>query len=198
MAASGTTSTHLPALSQAEFDVIGEHVFCDDEIGIEWRKIDSLPGEVETQRRDHHNEKVLRALALVEEHDETKSDDIERAEFHRLDGKLDLLLELVTALIRDQQGVSPPTNARFNSRGLCWDSSEAIEAGSLLDVKCFLLPQWPLPLKLCARVVDTVLRAEHFRVCCRIEGLGGPSRDWFGKLVFRRHRRTVAQQRSRS
>jgi hypothetical protein len=35
------------------------------------------------------------------------------------------------------------------------------------------------------------------RICTRIEGLGAVSREWFGKLVFRRHRRTVALQRGR-
>jgi len=193
----GSTSVHLPALSEAEFDVLGEHVFCDDEIGLDWREIASMPEDLALQRRDNHNEKVLRALALVEEHDQTQSDVAERAEFHRLEGKVDLLLELVTALVRERNGGTNTCNARFNSRGLCWDSPEAVTRGKLLDVDCFLLAQWPLPLKLCARVVDSVERRKGFRICTRIEGLGSASRDWFGKLVFRRHRRMIALQRAR-
>jgi hypothetical protein len=192
------TSVRLPALSQSEFDVLGEHVFCDDEIGIDWRVLESMPDEQELARRNLHNEKVLRALALFEEHDQSPSDDAERAELHRLEGKIDLLLELVTVLVRDQQNGSRVRNARFNTRGLCWDTKRQPPAGALLDVDCFLLAQWPLPLKLCARVVDIVpARDEAQRVCSRIEGLGGAGRDWLGKLVFRRHRRSVAQQRAR-
>lgn len=193
----GSTSVHLPALSEAEFDVLGEHVFCDDEIGIEWREIDSLPGELELKRRDDHNAKMLRALALVEEHDQTPSDAAERAEFHRLEGKVDLLLELVTALVREHKGGTAPRAARFNARGLCWDASELVPPGSLLDINCYLLAQWPLPVRICTRVVDSVERKDRFRICTRIEGLGSVSREWFGKLVFRRHRRMVALQRAR-
>lgn len=191
----GASSVHLPSLSQAEFDVLGEHVFCDDQIAIEWKVISSLPGEPELKRRDSQNERVLRALSLVEEHDETQSDVAERAEFHRLEGKVDLVLELLTVLVKSSQGARELRSARFNSRGLCWNSNQSPPEGALLDVDCYLLAQWPLPLKLCARVVESAARAEQFRVCTRIEGLGHVSRDWFGKLVFRRHRRTIALQR---
>jgi Atypical PilZ domain, cyclic di-GMP receptor len=193
----GATSLHLPALSEAEFDVLGESVFCDDQIGINWRAVQTMAEELELQRRDNHNEKVLRALTLVEEHDQTQSNDAERAEFHRLEGKIDLLLELVTALVRDHKDGSSVRTARFNARGLCWDASKAIPARMLLDVDLYLMAQWPLTLKLYVRVVDSVAGSEGFRICTRIEGLSGVSRDWFGKLVFRRHRRSIAQTRAR-
>ena len=196
---SGATSVRLPALSQAEFDVLGESVFCDDEIGIDWRVVESLPDEAELARRNLHNEKVLRALALFEEHDQSPSDESERAELHRLEGKIDLLLELVTVLVRDQQGGDRVRNARFNTRGLCWDSTRPPPKSSLIDADCYLLAQWPLPLKLTARVVDiAAVRDGAQRVCSRIEGLSGPCRDWLGKLVFRRHRRSVALHRART
>jgi hypothetical protein len=195
---SSSTSVRLPALSQAELDVLGEHVFCDDEIGIDWQVLEAMPDEQELARRNLHNEKVLRALTLFEEHDQTRSDDAERAELHRLEGKIDLLLELVTVLVRDQQSGTRVRNARFNTGGLCWDAQRQPPARALLDVNCFLLAQWPLPMQFCARVVDVVPgRDGAWRVCTRIEGLGGPSKDWLGKLVFRRHRRSVAQQRAR-
>ena len=128
----GATSVRLPALSQAEFEVLGESVFCDDEIGIDWRVVESLPDEAELSRRNLHNEKVLRALALFEEHDQSPSDESERAELHRLEGKIDLLLELVTVLVRDQQGGDRVRNARFNTRGLCWDSTRPPAKSALI------------------------------------------------------------------
>jgi hypothetical protein len=181
----------------AEFDVLGEHVFCDDQIGLSWQQINVLPDEQELKQRDRQNEKILRALALVEEHDETQSDVAERAEVHRLEGKLDLLLELVNVLVRQTRGGAEPVSVRFNSRGLCWDSEQSVNADALLDVECYLLAQWPLPLRICCRVVDASEQGEAFRICTRIEGLGSVSKDWLSKLVFRRHRRTVALQRSR-
>lgn len=191
----GSTSVHLPALSPAEFDVLGEHVFCDDEIGLDWKNVEAMAEDPELSRRNENNERALRAMALAEEHDQTQSDDAERAEVQRLEGKVDLVLALVTALVREQQDRSIICNARFNARGLCWDSRTRVEPDSLLDIECYLLAQWPLPLKLYARVVDCVALGDEFRICTRIEGLSGSSRDWFGKMVFRRHRRMVAQRR---
>ena len=159
---------------------------------------ESLPDEAEALVRGRQNEKVLRAITLFEEHDETQSDDSERAEFHRLEGKVDIILELLTALLRDKWEVSKARNARFNTRGLCWDTSQAVDAGGLLDVNCYLLAHWPLPLKLSVRIVESVPLGEQFRVCGRIEGLSGVCRDWFSKLVFRRHRRTIAKRRKLS
>jgi hypothetical protein len=192
------SSLHLPALSEAELDVLGAQVFCDDEIGLTWQPIAQLPGERAMKSRDWQNEKILRALALVEEHEETQSDVAERAELHRLEGKLDLMLELVNVLVRESRGGAASRAARFNARGLCWDAQEPVAAGTLLDVDCYLLAQWPLPLKLCVHVIESSRSGSGFRVCTRIQGLGIGSRDWLGKLVFRRHRRSIALRRSRS
>ncbi len=190
-----STSAHLPAVSPAEFEVLGESVFCDDEISLNWRVIEAMSDEPELTRRSQTNEKTLRAMALAEEHDETQSDDADRAEVHRLEGKIDVLLALVTALCREGQEPAVMRKVRFNSRGFCWDSEQRVEANALLDIECFLLMQWPLPLKLYARVVDCTPSGDGFRVCTRLEGLSGVCRDWFGKMVFRRHRRMVAQRR---
>lgn len=192
-----SSSQPLRILSAAEVDVLGERVFCDDELGLRHTGIASLPEPAALLRTNARNETVLRALAMLEEHDQTSSDDAERAELHRLEGKLDLALELMAELVRERQGAIPTRAVRFNARGLCWDSPEPLRAGDLLDVDCYALPPWPLPLKLYVRVTHAEQRKEMWRVCSRIEGLSAGVAEWLGKLVFRRHRRTIAQQRGR-
>ncbi len=188
-----------PGPTAAELAVLGDRIYCDDELGLAWRPVEQLPDEAVRARTNARNETVLRALAMLEERDASQQDDAERAELHRLEGKLDLVLELMSELVRERQGAVAPWSVRFNARGLCWDCDEAVPVvGALLAVDCYVLPPWPLPLRLYCRVAQVEAGARLSRVCAEIEGLNRAVTDWLGKLVFRRHRRTIAQRRQRA
>lgn len=184
-------------LSPAEMEVLGERVFCDDELGLRWQEIESLPGEIALSRINARNETVLRSIAMLEERDETQSDDAERAELHRLEGKLNLVLELLSELVRGGDAAARIYDIRMNARGLCWDVSEPVTPGGLLQLELFALPAWPVPLTLHARITDVDQHRGSWRLCARLEALTPGVRDWLDKLVFRRHRRAVALSRAR-
>jgi Atypical PilZ domain, cyclic di-GMP receptor len=194
---SETMSQLLRMLSMSEIEALGESVFCDDEIGLTWKHVERLPDEAVMNRLSTRNETVLRALAMIEEHDQTRSDESERAELHRLEGKLDLALELLAEVVGERHASTPTYPVRFNARGLCWECPEAVPVGALLSMECYVLPPWPLPLKVHVRIQAVEPRGRKWWVCGRIEGLFGGAKEWLGKLVFRRHRRTVALQRQR-
>lgn len=183
-------------LPPAELAVLGEQVFCDDELGLAWTVIDQMPEEPALARMNARNEVVLRTLALVEEHDETQVEDAERAELHRLEAKLNLALELLADLVSEGQGTLPRRAVRFNSKGLCWQSAEALTPNSLLLVRCYALPAWPVPLKLLARVRSSEPSGDGYRICSRLEELSFGAANWLEKLVFRRHRRSIARSRA--
>ena len=183
-------------LSPAEIDVLGERVFCDDELGLRWEEIEALPNEIALGRINARNETVLRSIAMLEERDETQADDAERAEFHRLEGKVNLVLELLSELVRHGRSPALTLDVRLNARGMCWNTSETVRPGALLQLELYALPAWPVPLTLHARVTDVDQRRRDWRVCARIEGMATGVRDWLDKLVFRRHRRAVALSRS--
>jgi hypothetical protein len=68
----------------------------------------------------------------------------------------------------------------------------------LVAIVCDLLPPWPVPIEMHGRVPGVDRYAERaYRACARLEGQTGGVNDWLGKLVFRRHRRSIAQQRQR-
>lgn len=194
---STSNSQILRSLSEAEIEVLGERVFCDAEMGIAWQRIEALPDEAVLSRIDARNEAVLRALAMFEEHDETQSDDAERAEFHRLDGKLNLALEMLAELVRQRQENVEAIAVRFNASGICWDASGPVPERGLLAVECYPTLAWPVPLRLHVSVAGSHPVGDGTRICARILELGPGARQWLDKLVFRRHRRAVAQQRTR-
>jgi len=185
-------------LASEERRVLGAQIFCDDELGIGWENATALPEPVALNRINGRNETVLRALAMLEEHDESRSDDAERAELYRLEGKLNLALELLAELVRERQDRALVLPVRFNSRGLCWNSSAVPEVGMLLNIECYALPAWPVPLRLYARVASAQATEAGRRVCAEFEGLTSGVSEWLDKLVFRRHRREVALRRIRS
>lgn len=183
--------------SPGELGVLGHQVFCDDELGLAWVGADELPAEAVLARLNARNEVVLRTLSLVEEHDETQAEDGERAEIHRLEAKVNLALELLAELVTQRATPLPPRSLRFNSKGLCWLADEAPDVNALLLIECHVLPAWPVPLKLYARVRHVENADGRRRVCSALEGLSEGAAIWLDKLVFRRHRRAIAQRRAR-
>ncbi|HEY8519057.1 MAG TPA: PilZ domain-containing protein [Gammaproteobacteria bacterium] len=187
----------LPSLlPAAELAVLGHQVFCDDEMPVGWSVVRALPDDHELARMNARNEVVLRTLALVEEHDETRTEDAERAEMHRVEAKINLVLELLAELVAAQQGALPARRVRFNSRGICWEADEQLAPDTLLAVVCYAATAWPVPLKLHVRVASSEPGDAGFRTCARIEGLSAGAANWLEKLVFRRHRRAIAQSRA--
>lgn len=184
-------------MTEGEAEALGEQVFCDDELGLAWREVDDLPETLALNRINARNEAILRALAMLEEHDETRSDAGERAEIHRLEGKLNLVLELLSELVRERQDASVVQPVRFNALGLCWDVAEPLRRDALLAIECFALPTWPVPLRLYARCASCVQGDVSWRLCTRFEGATPGVSDWLEKLAFRRHRRAIALQRKR-
>src|SRR5690606_291613 len=140
------------AATPGEIAVLGRQVFCDDELGLAWSAADGLPAAPVLARLNARNEGVLRTLSLVEEHDETQAENAERADMHRLEAKLNLALELLAELVTQRASPLPPRPLRFNSSGLCWLADDVPEPDLLLLVECYVLPAWPVPLKLYARV----------------------------------------------
>jgi len=185
------------AATPGEIAVLGRQVFCDDELGLAWSAASSLPAAPVLARLNARNEVVLRTLSLVEEHDETQAENAERAELHRLEAKVNLALELLAELVTQRTSPLPPRPLRFNSSGLCWLADEPLELDALLLVECYVLPAWPVPLKLYARVKSVEPAHGRHRICASLEALSEGAAIWLDKLVFRRHRRAIAQRRTR-
>jgi hypothetical protein len=181
--------------TDAERAILGERLFCEDVLGFHWRREESLPLPAVLSRLSGRNEAVLRALTMLEEHDETTAEDHERAEFHRLEGKVNLVLELLSELVRRNHPGPAQWAMRFSADGVCWYAESEVRPGDLLLTDWYLLPAWPVALTLYARVVSCHGQGADRLVCASIEGASDTTRDWLEKLVFRRHRRAIAQQR---
>jgi hypothetical protein len=143
------------------------------------------------------NLRTLLACAALEEHgqhDKPAEDSPHAADILRIDLKVNLLLDMVGALLAASQSRPPSVPARFNPHGIVWDCSGPPPApGSYGLVDIHLKECLEQPLSLAGRVAEGPL--EH-HVHVRFEPIQDQVADQFERLVFRRHRRQVAGGRT--
>jgi hypothetical protein len=117
-------------------------------------------------------------------------------ELARLEGKVNLLLEMVARLVERDLARPPAMPVALGTETLVWDEAATPPAeGQRLWVSLYLLPELPRPLELAARV-EAVTEGEGApRVTARLEGTSEALRDAIAKLAFRQHRRGIARNR---
>lgn len=166
-----------------------------------------LQWEVRSQAEDsealHHieerNERLLRCEHLLAEQWSDRSED-ERdqdAGLLRVEVKLDLLLDLVSALIGKESRRPDPCRVRLAAGGLEWlESGKPPQTGTAAWVHLYLDSRLPAALQLPVTILEVAPAADNLsRVLGRFEPLSETLQDRIEKLIFRHHRRQVAQSR---
>lgn len=165
------------------------------ELRLEWRLLQSIPGNEDLIRLRDANLTVLNLVAAVEEH-RTDAGDEETAsglDLLRLDAKLNLLLELMQRMAaRDRE---PPARRplRFNAHGVALPAdATAPPLGSIVAVCIHLDACRAMPLEMPAQVL--ALPDPGWLLLAFIEP-GPAMEEALDRLVFRYHRRQVAIDR---
>lgn len=160
-----------------------------DRIPLGWRPLPAMPTAVEQLHWHDHNLRLLTAAALLDERPRRADpDEPVTAEIERLHHKMDLVLEMLSALLQQARPLPPVVAARITPAGIRWQSGEAPAAGSLVLLEVHLHPGLASPLLWPARVDgsgDALF--EPIGEACALE---------MERYVFVRHRRSVADARS--
>jgi len=182
-------------------DKLGEGVVYEDRLPLGWDVSGAPAIEAGSVGEDEHNEKLLSIIASLEalpaESDEGPAAD--STELARLDFKLNLLMDLVTQLLSRTTPLPAYRDVSFGARVLSWHlaADEAAPAsGERLRISLYLHPEYPKPLILNGHVVAVTDEAEQQAVDVALDGLSETAQDLLEKLIFRHHRRQVAQRRS--
>ncbi len=143
------------------------------------------------------NLRTLLACAALEEHgqhEKPAEDSPHAADIVRIDLKVNLLLDMVGALLAASQSRPTAVPARFNPHGIVWESADAPpQAGAIGLVEIHLKDCLVQPLSLVGTVAEGPAE-RHVHV--RFEPIQDQVADQFERLVFRRHRRQVAGGRA--
>ena len=143
------------------------------------------------------NLRTLQACAALEEHgphDKSSEDSPHAADLLRIDLKVNLLLDMVGALVAASQSRPPAVTVRFNAHGIVWEGgAEAPTPGAYGIVEIYLKDCLVTPLSLVGKV-DEGPADRHVHV--RFEPCADTVADQLERFVFRRHRRQVAGGRA--
>jgi len=121
------------------------------------------------------------------------------AELHRLEFKVDVLLQLVAQILARNAALPPASPVSLYARGMEWPATGADPvAGSAVRVCLYINPAFPQPLQFIG--VACLARREGDRIWSRImwHGVAPAVTDLLEKLIFRHHRRQIAGARTQA
>ncbi len=178
---------------------LGESIFLHQRVPLMWQRLDEeeIGGLVRQYNTD--NEKILaRLLALGESGLSLSSAETHEAdtELARIEFKLNLLTDLVICLVSQQLKLPEPKDLRLFSEHLQWLCTDRpdIEPGQNYLVSIWFNREYPRPVRLFCQCEDVSAGQEHFTVKCSYGNCSDTVIELLEKLIFRDHRRAIAQR----
>ena len=159
-----------------------------DRLVLVWRSLPELPDAVALTECNRAAAALLGLVSGLEEQPPPLDEPPELiSHLHRLDQKLDRLLDLCGQLVSRELALPAPLPLRLGARGVVWQPSTPPPQGPAW-ISLYLRPSLPTPLELPALLAplpDGSVLAEFY-------GLDRAVIDGLERFVFRRHRRAVA------
>ena len=113
----------------------------------------------------------------------------------RMESKLDLVVELLGQFLSETLQLPDAHPIRISSQFMQWQGREAVDVGTPILLKCYLLPHLPLPLTLRGSVSAMERRGEGYQLTMSLEELDEQCSELLDKIIFRNHRRSIARNR---
>ena len=183
-------------IDPADTIVLFEKLAYEDLLPVRWVPHPAPVDEITAQHMAERNVRVLQACDALEEYGQHEKSDDESphsADLMRLDFKLNLLLDLASQLLAQSAARPSATAIRLNALGATWKHDGAPLAPGIpgiLEVGLRDVVVQPLNLP-----AQTVAGAAPGASRVRFTLLGEVVADHIEKLVFRRHRRKIADTR---
>jgi hypothetical protein len=170
----------------------------EDSLPVSWQGLGAAPHPGELQRLNASALHVLQAALAWDELpalDTEEEAGVPTQELLRLETKLNLVLELLSELVR-QQGLMPrPVPVRVTAEGIGFETHDGLAPGDHLLLSIYLVAGTPKALTLPAVAQAVERQGDAYRVHARFVDLTAGVRDLLEKLLFRFHRRRVAETR---
>lgn len=180
-------------MTDALWHAFSERVCVEDPLRLSVVPMDPSTDTLSLSRLSERNLATLASIAALEERRSESADDDNPVlqELGRLDAKLNALVDIVNRLLTPTDTLPPRQRVRFNALGALLPSA-VLPAGELMLVRLHLDGCPSLPLELPARVRQ---RLDDGLAFLSFEGLGDTTATALERLVFRHHRRKVAEAR---
>lgn len=167
------------------------------EFPLRWQRISPSQLEQELDAVHDSNETALRNYYLLDERTQEPGDDRDESaqELIRIEQRLNLVIELLGQVLSHALNLPPVAPCMLSRETLEWSALDAPEPGEYVRLAVFLHANYPKPLILFGQVTQVLHSAGMNRVTVQLDRLSEPVGDWLDRLIFRSHRRHVAQAR---
>lgn len=170
-----------------------------DEMPLGFRAIAAIPDEAELLRLSNENQQILLLDASLEERHpiDPKDDDVVvRHELERLESKLNVVMQMLARLLARENVLPGDRKFRLAADGIEWDNDEPLKVDTLGMVALHINRTLPYPLQLPGKVVGCHANGSKHRVAFVFDGVAPHVIELLEKMIFRHHRRAVADARS--
>jgi hypothetical protein len=173
--------------------VLYDELAYEDVLPLAWRRLPEPFDPAIIGSFAERNLRVLQAMTALEEHGQIEKADEKlphAADIQRLELKVNLLLDMMGALLIASRPRPPASPVRFNTLGAVWQAKAPFpEPGNQGVLEIYLRDCIAEPLRFVGRI-GTV--SPDGKVKLKIIPPGENIADLMEKLAFRRHRRQVA------
>jgi len=178
---------------------LGEGVVYEARMPLTCKVLKALPDERQQQLLNDHNDSVLRTVLSLEEisADHAGEGAGTGQEYARLDAKLNLLLDLVGQMLAAQSKIPAKATLRLGAETVEWLGDGLPKPDQFVLLELYLHPSYPRPLRLLGKVLSGTGRLGESAVVMRYDGTSESVQEALEKLIFRHHRRAVAQARAK-
>lgn len=177
-------------------DPLSEGLVYEDELPLGWASLQTPVSDAQLIRTAEQNEHLLQSMITLQDHhsDSVEDDGENTSEIKRIELKLDLLLEVVSQLMKPCEEALKTSPLRLGAKGVAWKSTESSlpEVGQHLWVTLRLDTRLPRPVQLQGEVVAVDQEGDADRVLVKFLDLGQKVAEQLEKIIFRHHRRQVA------
>lgn len=184
-------------MSQDPWQFFSDRISWEGEIRVACEAIDAPLDPARQARMEEANANVLATLSTSGERggSEAPEDEAVSAALVRINAKLDVLMEVFNRHLLGNVSLPPRSPVRFNARGILLKSWTAPEPGTPVSVRIYFDACVGLPLELSGHVATAPRGAGGF---VAFDGLDEGIRQSIEHLVFRQHRRQLAETRRTS
>ena len=172
-----------------------------DTLPLDFERVARLPEGVTLAGINAENHQVLVADASLDEQRpvlEAKADEQQALveDLQRIEFKVNVLIQLVSRLMKQAGNQPPAKNFRLHATGIEWllEGDEVLPGFGIVSLH--VSRHFPEPLRLPGRILGSHHDAEGHWLRFGFEGLAPSVVELIERLVFRHHRRLVAGVRS--
>lgn len=169
-------------------------------LALGWQVLEHALTEAELVQLNESNETLLRVCATLDDSMPRLGNDTSEVtqELARFDAKLNLIMEMLGELLRVTHPRPEVLVLEFGAKGIRFTTTQTLTEQAHLMLELYACPQFPKPLRLCARIIRVHPIQDAYLISAGFEGMSANNAEGLEKLVFRRHRRTIALQKNRA